>query len=229
VAIRTQLSGAYRYRRDGADLPITETFTFRVLDHMIGGEGWRLTAMRTDEHGTLAVDATGEWAHHLHPGNWQRIVTTAATVRWFPPDAEQPATQATYELLPTSSTPRLRCSIDGVSSTHQAEPDLVLHVPVLCLAGATTERMAGRTQVSMVQPKLGSDATTILHPQFFTPGVSDGEPTTLDLPDMGTVRGRRYQWATTGTDHVVSGDGLLAYERTAEHEAWLVRAGDERR
>jgi hypothetical protein len=197
--MQRQLVGAYRYALAGEPLPITETFAFSVRDHLIGGEGWSLTTMRTSQECQIELNATGRWEHYLLPGNWRRIVTTDLHIR-----------TVAAQHVDGSSNPPTAVSRSFNDST-------IPITSLLALAGSTLERL-------IASPNSPADQLITFdqpHVLLLSPDITSLGPSELPTPE-GQVRGHGY--SVNGHTAIVAGDGLLhAYECDGV-TAWLVRA-----
>jgi hypothetical protein len=210
--MRTYFSGAYRYTADGKERPTSETFTFRMRDHMIGGEGWQLSAAVAQHEGRLLLEATGHWDHPLHPGDWNGVHPHTATLRWFPADGT-PASTVSVELKDR----QLRVARNGLphESTTVAEHTL-LSLPIVALLGPTLTRLARNPRaprLSLAPPRFSLHSTTC---ELFCEGHA------IITTSAGPLRGTKYTYDDKTV--LVAGDGLASYVADGETEAWLVRA-----
>jgi hypothetical protein len=214
VGTRTDLYGAYRHAQDGVVLPIVETFRFRAQDTLLGGEGWTLTTIKESPSGVvLHIQASGDWAHPLHVGNWHRTVMTHVDATLTAADFRS---EIRYELVGV----HLKVTYQNKTKVINVPSGTLLLPPVHAAVGMAIDLVAHTgIETTVIMPSGESTHLDPFAPELKRLTATRTGRSTISTPD-GDVTGESIKVADQL--YILSGEGTIAASKINDLVVWKV-------
>jgi hypothetical protein len=214
VGTRTDLYGAYRHAHGGVLLPIVETFRFRAQDTLLGGEGWTLTTIKeAHTESALHIQASGDWAHPLHVGNWHRTVMTNVDATFTSNDVRY---SINYQLVST----QLKVTFGNTTKVIDLPSGSLLVPPAHAAVGMAIDLIAQTgMETTVIMPSGESTQLDPFVPELKRLSATRTGRSTISTPD-GDVSGE----SITIDEHlyIMSGDGTIAASKINDLLVWQV-------